>query len=111
MGTVGLGVEGRFPPQAFVDGPSVHAGPREDRLLDQGVPRPTWLWPQHSQTWSSPTLSGEASVAHRPLLFVLQKGKAGPLGQESPGRQENSGLAGIASLALPASPRRWMPTR
>lgn len=30
--------------------------------------------------------------------------KAGPLGQESSGRQENSGLAVTASLALPASP-------
>lgn len=103
--TVGLGVEGCLPPQAFADGPSVPVGPQPGRLLDQGVPRPTWLWPQHSQTRSSPTPSGETSVAPRPLLFVLQNGKAGPLGQESSGRQEHSGLAVTASLALSPHPR------
>lgn len=49
-------------------------------------------------------------MAPRHLLFVLQNEKAGPLGQESSGRQENSGLAITASLALSASSRRWMPT-
>lgn len=73
-------------------------------------PRPTWLWSQHSQTWSSPILSGEAPVAPRPLLFVLRNGNLGPLGQESSARERNPGFAVPHSQPGPAAspPRGWM---
>lgn len=68
MATAGLGEQGRFPSQAFADGPSAHGGPQEDGQLerlfvDQGALRPTWFWSQHSQTWSPHILSGKAPVA------------------------------------------------
>lgn len=83
MGAVGLGTQGTpilsllILSQASADGPSAHGGLQEDRQLEKVVfmdhraPRPSWPWSQHSDTWSSPILSGEAPMAAGPLLFVL----------------------------------------
>lgn len=66
------------------------------------------LWPQYSQTWSSPILSGRPQWPCRPLLFVLKWGR-----QERPDTREILALLLVtagwpaASLVQADNPQAW----